>query len=64
MNKVRNMKKENIDYKFNEAELIQEFKDYIDGTYTGHYSKDKFQATEFIIDGVPVTFVSKVGMAC
>jgi len=44
------MKKENIDYKFNEAELIQEFKDYIDGTYTGHYSKDKFQATEFIID--------------
>jgi hypothetical protein len=51
MNKVRNMKKENIDYKFNEAELIQEFKDYIDGTYTGHYSKDKFQATEFIIDG-------------
>lgn len=40
-----------IDYKFNEAELIQEFKDYIDSTYTGHYSKDKFQATEFIIDG-------------
>lgn len=48
---MRNMKKENIDYKFNEAELIQEFKDYIDGTYNGHYSKDKFQATEFIIDG-------------
>jgi hypothetical protein len=40
-----------IEYKFNEAELIQEFQDYIDGTYTGHYSKDKFQATEFIIDG-------------
>ena len=40
-----------IDYKFNEAELIAEFQNYIDGTYTGHYSKDKFQATEFIIDG-------------
>ena len=37
--------------KFNEAELIAEFKDYIDSTYGGHYSKDNFQATEFIIDG-------------
>jgi hypothetical protein len=40
-----------IKYKFNEAELIAEFKDYIDSTYAAHYSKDKFQATEFIIDG-------------
>ncbi len=40
-----------IQYKFNEAELIQEFKAYIDSTYDAHYSKDKFQATEFIIDG-------------
>lgn len=40
-----------IQYKFNEAELIAEFKDYIDSTYGGHYSKDNFQATEFIIDG-------------
>lgn len=40
-----------IDYKFNEAKLINEFKKYIDLTYNSHYSKDKFQATEFIIDG-------------
>jgi hypothetical protein len=40
-----------IDYKFNEGNLIQEFKEYIDGTYGQHYAKDKFQATEFIIDG-------------
>lgn len=40
-----------IDYKFNEGELINEFRDYIDSTYGQHYAKDKFQATEFIIDG-------------
>lgn len=40
-----------IDYKFSEDELIMEFQDYIDSTYNGHYSKDNFQATEFIIDG-------------
>lgn len=42
---------EDIDYKFNEDVLIQEFKEYIDSTYGQHYAKDKFQATEFIIDG-------------
>jgi hypothetical protein len=42
---------EMIDYKFNEDELIMEFQEYIDSTYDGHYSKDNFQATEFIIDG-------------
>ena len=26
-------------------------RDIIDRTYTGHYSRDKFQATEFIVDG-------------
>ena len=41
----------NIDYKFNEGELCDELKMYIDSTYTQHYSKNKFQATEFIIDG-------------
>jgi hypothetical protein len=48
--KSENMK--TIDYKFNEKKLIEEFQAYIDSTYqNGHYSKDKFQATEFIIDG-------------
>lgn len=40
-----------IDYKFNEDILIEEFQEYIDSTYNGHYSKDNFQATEFVIDG-------------
>ena len=41
---------EDIDYKFNEGELIHELKEYIDSTYSQHYSKNKFQSTEFIID--------------
>jgi hypothetical protein len=40
-----------IDYKYREDELLSEFMSYIDTTYGQHYSKDKFQATEFIIDG-------------
>lgn len=39
-----------IHYKFNEGALIQELQDYIDSTYGGHYSKNNFQSTEFIID--------------
>jgi len=38
-------------YKYNEDALIKEFKEYIDATYSQHYSRDKFQATEFIMDG-------------
>jgi len=37
-------------YKFNENELIGELQDYIDSTYSAHYSRNKFQSTEFIID--------------
>lgn len=40
-----------IDYKYNEGNLIKEITDYIDGTYGEHYSTNKYQATEFIIDG-------------
>ena len=39
------------DYKFNEKEYVEELLRTIDSTYTGHYSRDHFQATEFIIDG-------------
>lgn len=39
-----------IDYKFNEGALIKELQKYVDSTYNQHYSKNKFQATEFIID--------------
>ena len=41
----------NIEYKYAEDKAMTELMDYIDGTYGEHYSKNKFQATEFIIDG-------------
>ena len=40
-----------IDYRYNENKTLEELKSYIDATYGQHYSRDKFQATEFIIDG-------------
>ena len=39
------------EYKYNEGEALAELQKYIDSTYDEHYSKNKFQATEFIIDG-------------
>jgi len=39
-----------IEYKFNEGPLIDEFKRYIDSTYGEHYSKNRFQSSEFIMD--------------
>ena len=38
-------------YKYKENEALEELKEYIDRTYDEHYSRNKFQATEFIIDG-------------
>lgn len=40
-----------IDYRYNEDKTLEELKSYIDATYGQHYSRAKFQATEFIIDG-------------
>ncbi len=40
-----------IDYKYDEGNILSELKEYIDSTYDEHSSKNKFQATEFIIDG-------------
>lgn len=37
-------------YKYNEDESIKEIQSYIAATYDQHYSRNKFQATEFIID--------------
>lgn len=42
---------DDIDYKFHEDRILNELKAYIDSTYDEHYSRNKFQATEFIIDG-------------
>lgn len=40
-----------VDYKYNEGKLLEEIRQYVDKTYDQHYSHNKFQATEFIIDG-------------
>ena len=40
-----------IEYKYNEGAALMELEEYIDSTYDEHYSKNKYQATEFIIDG-------------
>jgi len=40
-----------LDYKFDEGKYLEELHEYIDKTYGQHYSRDKFQATEFIFDG-------------
>ena len=37
-------------YKYSEDKILKEIKDYVDDTYKQHYSKNKFQATEFIMD--------------
>ncbi len=39
-----------INYAFGENKSIQDLKDYVDGTYSQHYAKGKYQATEFIVD--------------
>ena len=39
-----------INYKFREDELINEFKAYIDNTYSGHYGQGGLQSSEVIVD--------------
>jgi hypothetical protein len=36
--------------KYSEDRILKELEEYVAKTYEGHYSKQKFQATEFIID--------------
>jgi len=42
--------KKEIPYKYNEGVYLNELTVYINNTYGEHYSKNKFQATEFIMD--------------
>ena len=51
MKNLKILKKLKIDYKYGEDETLVELLKYIDSTYDEHYSKNNFQATEFIIDG-------------
>ena len=39
-----------IEYKYSEDRILKELKEYVDKTYGEHYSQNKYQATEFIID--------------
>ena len=39
-----------IDYKYSEDVILKEMQEYIDKTYNAHYSHNKIQATEFIMD--------------
>ena len=39
-----------IDYKYAEDRILKELKEYVDQTYSQHYSQNKYQATEFILD--------------
>ncbi len=39
-----------INYKYSEDRILKELKEYVDKTYGQHYSQNKFQASEFIMD--------------
>jgi len=39
-----------IEYKFNEGNLIAEFQNYVDSTYNAHYGQGGLQSSEVIID--------------
>ena len=49
-NVIKKARNTGINYKFSEYENLIALKDYVDSTYNQHYSKSKFQATEFIVD--------------
>lgn len=46
-----------ITYKYRENLYVNELKRYVDATYSEHYSKNNFQATEFIIDGLSLIHI-------
>lgn len=39
-----------IEYAFNEDALLEEMKEYIDKTYSAHYSQNRYQSTQIIED--------------
>ena len=47
---IKKVRKTGVDYKFNEYENLKQLKDYVDSTYDQHYSKTKYQSTDFILD--------------
>lgn len=47
----QHMLDEEVTYKYNEGNILKAISQYIAATYDQHYSRNNFQATEFIIDG-------------
>ena len=45
-----NKKKNKTNFQFKEGALIEQLLTYVRKTSDGHYSKNKFQSTEFIVD--------------
>jgi hypothetical protein len=41
----------NTQYKYNEGKILRDITDYVNKTYGEHYSQNRYQATEFIVDG-------------
>ncbi len=39
-----------VKYKYNENKILKELESYVNSTYDEHYSQNKYQATEFVID--------------
>lgn len=39
-----------INYKYNEDEILLQVADYINGTYSQHYAANQIEASEFIMD--------------
>ena len=47
---VDNNEPDEIDYAFNEKELLDEMLGYINSTYNAHYSQNQYQSTQIIED--------------
>ena len=58
-----------MEYKFNEENIIEQIKRYVDRTYERHYAQGKYQATDMIIDaglgeGFCMGNIMKYAMRC
>jgi len=49
-NNPANAMSDDIPYKYNEKEIINEISEFINKTYSQHYAQNKIQAMQFIID--------------
>ena len=63
------MSKEELEYKFNEDNIIQQVQRYVDRTYERHYAQGKYQTTDMIIDaghgeGFCMGNIMKYAMRC